>query len=490
MGPPGDLVSRGIVPSAINSPRRWASGVLNMWWLLRPGLRSSCAAIGLFGLLSFVGPSESPQEAIDKFARAFSTEDADSLLNTIHPDIIDGKEVSKQEVGSFLERYRGRSQHIQSFRIDKRLTSEEGVTERFQATLLFKGPSLAPELPAPINLEMVLLWVREQKRWWLERPLSVRYRVTSSVAYPTPEQDELAMRLQQALEVLDKVGLRSPDEDSLIGGVSTGSAAEEYRELEKLHKTEKGPKGIDPNATGVKVFLRAAARAPGALLRLYHGDFPGRETAQRTPVPWTIFANYADAAIRQGKQQEQRGNTRGAEATYRKIICFGRQFLDEPGGLLFLIRGTTLQKMGSQELARLFTARRLPDAEKAKAFSQLCSRRLDLLETVLSCLDSLADYGALKAAIIAAERDGDRNFRPWGINTLAIFALQGAPARSEVIKQAGGFVLVSNPVMQTKASDVLDRLASDPSGRMTSFIEDQKNWIRTHDVYAAVRAFR
>jgi hypothetical protein len=102
----------------------------------------------------------------------------------------------------------------------------------------------------------------------------------------------------------------------------------------------------------------------------------------------------------------------------------------------------------------------------------------------------MAEYGSLKAATIAAQRDRDWNFRPWGINTLAIFALKGAPARSDVIAKAGEFVLVSNPVMQKTASDVLDKLGSDPSGRLKTFVQDQKTWVRSHEVFAEVRALR
>jgi hypothetical protein len=461
-----------------------------MSWFLRANSRSCCAAIGLFGLLSFLGPSQSPQEAVTKFARAFETQDAGEMLKLIHPDVVEGKDVTKEVVGNFLERYKGRPHRLQTYRMDKRLISEDRATERFQATLLFSGPPLAPEYPAPAILEMVLLWVHENKQWWLERPISIRFRVTSNAAYPTQEQDEVAMRLQQTLDVLEKLGLRSPDGDSLGGGVSTGGADEDYRELERLHKTEKGPNGSDPNAGGVKVLLRAAARPPGTLLRLYHGDFADRDAGQRKPVPWTVLADYADAAIRHGKQQERRGNVRGAETTYRRIVALGRHVLEEPGGLHFLIWGTTFQKMGASELARLLAAKRAPDAPKAEAFSQLCSRRLDLLQTAFSCLDSVANYAALKAAIMAAQRDGDPNFRPWAVNTLAIFALKGAPASNEVIAKAGGFVLVSNPEMQKSAADALEQLASDPTGRMRSFVEDQKNWIRTHEVYAAVRTFQ
>jgi hypothetical protein len=102
----------------------------------------------------------------------------------------------------------------------------------------------------------------------------------------------------------------------------------------------------------------------------------------------------------------------------------------------------------------------------------------------------MADYRALEAAAIAAARVGDVNFRPWGINTLAIFALKGAPAPSEIIQKAGGIVLVTNPVMQRTAESALDNLAAAASSQIRTFIEGQKKWVSTHTVYGKVKAFR
>ena len=99
-----------------------------MSWFLRANSRSCCAAIGLFGLLSFLGPSQSPQEAVTKFARAFETHDAGEMLKLIHPDVVEGKDVTKEVVGNFLERYKGRPHRLQTYRMDKRLISEDRAT--------------------------------------------------------------------------------------------------------------------------------------------------------------------------------------------------------------------------------------------------------------------------------------------------------------------------------------------------------------------------
>jgi hypothetical protein len=146
--------------------------------------------------------------------------------------------------------------------------------------------------------------------------------------------------------------------------------------------------------------------------------------------------------------------------------------------------------MGALELARLLDKQNSSEKEKVREFIHLTSRRLDLIRTAFNCLDDMADYRALEAATIAAARVGDVNFRPWGINTLAIFALKGAPAGSEVIQKAGGMVLLTNPVMQGTARKVLDELAGAASPQIRSFIEHQREWVRTHTVYGKVQAFR
>jgi hypothetical protein len=107
----------------------------------------------------------------------------------------------------------------------------------------------------------------------------------------------------------------------------------------------------------------------------------------------------------------------------------------------------------------------------------------------MACLDDMADYKSLKSAIIAAGRTDDAIFGPWGINTLSIFALKGAPANDAAIKAAGGTVLVRNPAMQKKALEVLNQLETEPSGKVKAFIANQKEWITSHNVYGVIHPF-
>jgi hypothetical protein len=95
------------------------------------------------------------------------------------------------------------------------------------------------------------------------------------------------------------------------------------------------------------------------------------------------------------------------------------------------------------------------------------------------------DYGALKAALAAADRVGDPLFMPWGINTLAIYAEKGAPADAELCKKMGGIVIVRAPDMQQSAKDALKRIAAHPAGGAKQFVEMQADWVKTHNVYGA-----
>lgn len=450
----------------------------------------SVAMIGFLGVFSFLGTTETPEEAVKRFVRVFTAQDSLGLMKMIQPEIIDEKEIGPKEVEAFLTRYHGRSQRLETFRIDQRLRSDDGKTDRFQATLVFRGPALSARYSGPSTLEMSLLWVFEQGKWWLERPLSISYHATSTAPYPTSEQNEVAMRFRTALQILDKIGMLGKADLPLAALPTRGIAVQAYRELERLHKGERGPGGVDANARGVTVMLKAASRTQGGFLKIYHGDFSTSALDQRRAVPWDMFRDYILAAINRAKKQEKIGEPEKAEMIYRRIISLGRQFLDEPGGLHFVTWGLTFQRMGALELARLLDKQHSPEKGKVREFIRLTSRRLDLIRTAFNCLDDMADYRALEAATIAAARVGDVNFRPWGINTLAIFALKGAPARSEVIRKAGGMVLVTNPVMQRTASTVLDEVAAASSARIRSFIEHQKEWVRTHTVYGKVQAFR
>jgi hypothetical protein len=114
---------------------------------------------------------------------------------------------------------------------------------------------------------------------------------------------------------------------------------------------------------------------------------------------------------------------------------------------------------------------------------------LDLLQTALTCLDKMADYQALKAAMIAARRSGDPYFRPWGINTLAILSLKGAPATAEAVKSAQVMVLVENRQMRQIAAQALRKLVANPGDPGGAFIKYQKNWVRNHRVYGRTTLF-
>ena len=445
--------------------------------------------VALLGLFSFFGSSETPQDAVGRFVKIFTARQSDALIGIIHPDIVEGKEIGTKEAKSFLDRFKGHSLTFEGFRVDERLKSEDGKTERFRATLNFKSSPISRDYPGPTRLQMSLQWVSDGGRWWLERPLSIKYLVESTKAFPTSEQDELAMRFTTAVQILEKLGLPGKEDLAFCGIPTPGTAIEEYRELQRLHKSERGPKGVGWRARGVKVMLKGAARGQGGLLRLYHGDFKLREKDRRGPVPWDMFRDYVQAAVILGKTYCSRGNVDGAREVYQRIISLGRQFLNEPGGLNFLIWGLTFQKIGAGELARLPDKKGFPPRKEVDAFLRLTSRRLDLLQTALTSLDTMADYQALKAAMIAARRSGDPYFRPWGINTLAILSLKGAPSTAEAVKSAQVMVLVENRQMRQIAAQALRKLVANPADPGGAFIKYQKNWVRNHRVYGRTTLF-
>ncbi len=449
----------------------------------------SVAAALVVGLFSVFSPAESPGDAVKRFAQVFSAMDAAALKGQIHPDIVDGKELRVEEVEAFLAPFKARSPRFKEFRVDKQLQSKEGDTKRFQATLLFSTSPLSPQYQGETTLEMTLLWVLQDKKWMVERPLSVRYRVVSNVAYPTAEQEELAMRFRTAMEILRSLGLSGKEDIDLAVVPKGGTAAAEYKELERLYKTEKGPKGIEANARGVSVLIKGASRTKGGILQLYHGDFKSPAADTRRPAPWEMFRDYVRAAIERGKSLERKGKLDAAEAIYRSLISLGRQFLDEPGGYHFVSWGLTFQIAGAQELVRVLRVKGSAEKNKAEAFVRLSSRRLDLLSTAFRCLDSMADYGALKAAVDAST-SSEAVFRPWAVSTLVIFALQGAPAGEEITAKAGAMVLVDNPAMRNIAEQALEKLASDSSASLRAFIDSQKKWVRANPVYGTVADFK
>ncbi|MGO9567020.1 MAG: hypothetical protein ACLP5H_05715 [Desulfomonilaceae bacterium] len=453
--------------------------------------RFCCLAMaGIIGVLPFFGSPEEPPAALQRFVTLFTGQDAAGITKIIQPEITSEIDVSTEDVESFLKRYRSNSLTLESSTVEKRFKSEDGKTERFQAALSFRGPVLSAKYPDASKLSMTLLWVMQDGKWWLERPLSIMCTVTSSDDYPTEAQNETAARFEAAVAILDQIGLPGKEDLAWVDYPTAGDAVVEYKELEKLHLQERGPKGVDQRALGVQVLLKGAGRSQGGLLRVYQGDFAAGPEDKRRPVPWDMFRDYVEAAIKLGNTYEKQAKLKDAEKIYRRVIALGRQFLDESGGFQFVNWGMTFQKQGAEALARLLTSSRSAEKQQASAFANLTSRRLDLMQTALNCLDDMADYKSLKAAILASGRAGDPIFRPWGINTLAILALRGAPAGPDAMNAAGGIVLVKNPVMEKKAMATLDELASEPSGKVKSFVENQKEWIRDHQVYGAVQAFR
>lgn len=448
------------------------------------------AVVGLVGFMSLFSRTEEPQEAVKRFAKLFIAQDAAAIAKIIHPEIQADKEIRVDEITGLLKRLRSSSMSLSSFTIDKRFKSEDQKAERFQATLRFQGPRLSKDYPAPCTLNIVLVWLLENGTWFLERPLSIRFLVRSNEAYPTQAQRETALRFETAAKILMDLGLPGGEDLPLIGRTTQGPATSEYERLEKLHAKERGSKGVHSSAEGVQVLLRAADRRPGGLLSRYHGDFTNDPADTRRPVPWDMFRDYVTAAVEYGKILEKRKNWKGAEKVYRRLISLGRQFLDEPGGYQFLLWGLTYQKQGAQELVRVLPARRSAEREAVAGFIRLVSRRIDLLQTALNCLDDLADYNCLQASILAAKGAASPAFVPWGINNLSILSLKGAPANRDTLEAAGSMVLVMNPVMRKKASEVLKTLSMRSSEEVRSFVERQKRWVQRHRVYGAVQSFR
>jgi hypothetical protein len=457
--------------------------------MLRKTIGSNClcfAVIGIFGVLSMILPSEEPDIAVRKFVHLFNTQDAQGLLQLMYPEIVSDKEIKVEDVDGFLKGYHSNSLALKDFRVDERMKSEDGAVERFKSTILFRGPVLSPEYPNPSEFRIELLWILEDGKWWLERTLSLNHFVDWAQPYPSAAQDEIGLRFKTSIDILNNIGMTGNEDQDLMSKPAAGQAIKYYQELEKLYPKERGPNGVDPKTEGVQAFLKAASFSRSGLLQYYYGDFPAGSDDKRRPIPWETLNDYFQAAMERAKASEKQGNNKAAESIFRRLVAFGKQILDEDGGVQSIQWGTSFQKQAAEELARM--AERSTDREKALALVKSSTRRLDLLQTALSCLDDMEDYKALSAAAIAANGGGDSIFRPWGINTLAILALKGAPANKAAIKAAGGVVVVNNPAMQKKAGEVLEQLEADPSGKFKPFVDFQKKWIKAHKVFGGLQA--
>ena len=451
----------------------------------------SMALLPLVGVLSFWNKAPDPNQALQHFVTLFTQGNAAGLQEIIHPDMLSGEEIRTADVENFVKRYRREPLVLVESTIDRKMKSEDDKTERFQATVVFQGSPLSQHYSGPSRLTMVLLWALENDRWWLERPLSVYYTVTSSEAFPTDRQREAAMKFDAACGVLDRLGLTANRDPALLGKRHPLALPRmSTRSWSNSTRRNGTRKASTPDSRGVDLLLKAAAKEQGGFLKIYHGDFQDGPKDQRRPVPWEVIRDYVTAALQRGKTMEKRSNPTGAQRIYRQVIAIGQQLLDEPGGYSFVNWGLTFQEQGAQELARVLSHSSVEDKAKVSAFANLVSRRLDSLQTALGCLDDLADYRALEAAIAASQRVGDPIFRPWAINTLAILSLKGAPATREAIQAAGGLVLVRNPAMQNLAKTRLQELVAKEGGKTKEFIDMQETWVQTHDVYGERQSFR
>jgi hypothetical protein len=445
---------------------------------------------GLAGILPFFKGAEAPEAALQHFVAMFKAQDAEAVYKIMYPEVVSQTELGVNDVDAFLKRYRSNTLTPEKVQVEKRLKSEDGEAERFQATLLFRSGVLSPQYKTPALLSMTLLWVLEEDKWWIERPLAINYVVTVNDPYPTAAQQETTLRFQTTLGILDKLGLPGSEDLEFLPPLSAGSGAEEYREIEKLYPQERSSRGIDPETRGVQVFLAAASRKQGGFLTVYQADFENDPSKGKQPPPWDMYRDYVRASIMLAKSFEKQKKFGRAESIYRKLIALGRQLLDEPGGYQFVAWGITFQKQGAEELARLLASTGGAQKDRMEAFARLASRRLDLLQTALNCLDDMTDYRSLESAIVACEPSHVGIFRPWAVNTLAILALKGAPANLDAIKQAGAMVIVDNPAMRQVAWKALEKIASEPSGKMAAFVERQKQWVTDHEVYGTVQNFR
>ena len=193
------------------------------------------------------------------------------------------------------------------------------------------------------------------------------------------------------------------------------------------------------------MLLKGAGRSQGGLLQIYQGDFPSGPEDKRRPVPWDMFRDYVQAAIKLGKTYEKQAKLKDAERIYRRVISLGRQFLDEPGGFQFVNWGMTFQKQGAEALARLLTSSRSAEKQQASAFVNLTSRRLDLLQTALNSLDDMADYKSLKAAILASGRTGDPDLQTLGDQHSGHTCPKGRAGRSKCHERGGGHSVGQEP---------------------------------------------
>ncbi len=444
--------------------------------------------VAVIGFLGLFGSSQTPEQAVQAFAKIFIARDAEQITKLIHPDIAKDKEVTSAQVEGWLRQFRAGSLRLESATIDQRLPSPDGKTQRVAATILFRAPPFNADYQGSPVLSMKTLWIFEKDRWWIERPLSTRYFIDWNQPYPTSAQEDVALRFEATLSVLQRLGLPGNEDAPFLSKRTKGSAASLYRELIELHPREHFRQGLAENARGVDILLKAAAMETSGIRGMFYADFPIGQQDTRNAIPWNVFKDYAEAALARAREQKKKGKGQMAQSICRRVISLGRQFLDEGEGLQTLTWGLTFQIQGARGLAQALPNRQKEEKRKVLTFVSLASRRLDLLKTALVCLDEMEDYKPLNAAMAAVEQVDDPAFQRWGVNTLAILAFKGAPANEETLQEAGAFVLLRNPNMQRVAAQALERYQSSADERLAGFVAFQKAWVMNHQVFGSVEA--
>ncbi len=427
---------------------------------------------------------------MNRLATLIINSDSGGITNIIHPDMVADNDGQKTALENFLKRLPKDKIEFESSHVNSRFRDPENKVERFKGSISFRTPAQFSEYPGPWKLEMEFFWLLDDNKWWLERPISVLYTVESNQSYPTQSQEEVSERFMATLQVLATIPWTSPQETLISSRSASKNKSDDYMDLEKLYFQEKTPRGIDPDSSAVVKFLKIASRHLGQFFSLYSGDFKSGPKDIRRPVPWDVYKNCVEASCIKGRRLSQYGGEKEAETIYLSIMGFGGQIVDEGAGVQSTAWGLEFQKRAIEELLRLKKSPEPLDRSRLTEVLKLISRRLDLVQTALACLDDMTNYNSLKAAQIAAADYSHTVFGPWAINCLAIFSAHGAPAGAEAIKACGDIVIVKNSGMQSKAGETLDALASSSAGPIKFFIDFEKQYVKANRIYGAAGEFR
>jgi hypothetical protein len=450
---------------------------------------SGFLCLGVFGVLSFFQSPEDPSTALNRLATLITNSDSGGIMSILHPDMVVDNDGEKTALENFLKRLPKGKIEFDASRVNRRFRDPENQVDRFEGSISFRTPSQFSGYPDSWKLEMEFFWILDNNKWWLERLISVNYTLESTESYPTQSQEEVSTRLMTALEVLATIPWTSP-QDTLNACLSAPkNKSDDYKDLENLYFQEKTPRGIDPDSSATLKFLKIASGNLGQFFSLYQGDFKSSPKDIRRPVPWDVYKNCVDASCIKGRHLSQYGRDKEAEIIYLSIMGFGGQIVDEGAGVQSTAWGLEFQKRAIEGMLRMKKPPEHLGWNRLAELLKLISRRLDLVQTTLACLDDMTNYNSLKAAQIAAKDYSHTIFGPWAINCLAVFSTHGAPACADAIKACGDIVIVKNAGMQSKAAETLDAIASSSAGPIRFFINFEKQYVKANRIYGAVREF-